>query len=150
MLYTMSRTHLILALCFIYIALRIVRVWYVRRYLKSAYACVIHTTCNLQLQCGFDNWKASLLCRASTGFPNRKLFRATSDYFSAAMYDLLLRGENITEAVPESSEETAEKVNLSTLVDISILIHARCHTPSQISGENPDIHCILPHSEGQC
>ena len=48
-----------------------------------------------------------------------------------------MQGENITEAVPESAEETAEEANLSTLVDISILIHARCHTPSQISGENP-------------
>ena len=42
---------LILALRFIYLALRVVRVWYVRK--KSAYACVIHsTTCNVQLQCG--------------------------------------------------------------------------------------------------
>ena len=66
---------LILALRFIYVALRVVRVWYVRK--KSAYACVIHnTTCNPQLQCGtkwFSNWKASLLCWASRGFPNRKL-----------------------------------------------------------------------------
>ena len=66
---------LILALRFIYVALRVVRVWYVRK--KSAYACVIHsTTCNAQLQCGtkwFSDWKASLLCRASRGFPNRKL-----------------------------------------------------------------------------
>ena len=43
-----------------------------------------------------------------------------------------MQGENITEAVPESAEETAEEAVLS-----SILIHARCHTPSQISGENP-------------
>ena len=33
---------LILALRFIYVALRVVRVWYVRK--KSAYACVIHST----------------------------------------------------------------------------------------------------------
>ena len=54
------------------------------------------------------------------------------------MYNLPLQGENITEYVPESAEETAEEANLSTLVDISTLTHARCHTPSQISGENPD------------
>ena len=47
-----------------------------------------------------------------------------------------VQGENITEAVPESAEETAEEADLSMLVDINIvLIHARCHTPSQISGE---------------
>ena len=66
---------LILALCFICVALRVVRVWYMCK--KSAYACVIHsTTCNAQLQCStewFSNWKASLLCWASRGFPNRKL-----------------------------------------------------------------------------
>ena len=32
-----------------------------------------------------------------------------------------MQGENITEAVPESAEETAEEADLSTLVDISIL-----------------------------
>ena len=32
-----------------------------------------------------------------------------------------VHGENITEAVPESAEETAEEVDLSMLVDISIL-----------------------------
>ena len=70
-----------------------------RKHWKSVYACVIHnTTCNVQLQCGtkwFSNWKASLLCRASRGFPNRKPlglinFIATSEYFSAAMYNLIL------------------------------------------------------------
>ena len=49
-----------------------------------------------------------------------------------------MQRENITEAVPESQEVTAEEADLSTLVDISILIHARRHTPSQISGENPE------------
>ena len=40
---------LILALRFIYVALRVVCVWYLRK--KSAYACVIHSTaCNAQLQ----------------------------------------------------------------------------------------------------
>ena len=48
-----------------------------------------------------------------------------------------MQRENVTEAVPESGKETAQEAVLSTLVDISILIHARCHTPSQISGENP-------------
>ena len=51
-----------------------------------------------------------------------------------------MQRENITEAVPESQEVAAEEANLSTLVDISILIHARRHTPSQISGENPVYH----------
>ena len=48
-----------------------------------------------------------------------------------------MQRENITEAVLESQEVAAEEADLSTLVDISILIHARRHTPSQISGENP-------------
>ena len=37
-----------------------------------------------------------------------------------------MQGEKITEAVPESAEETAEKADLSTLVDISIL---SCNVP---------------------
>ena len=49
-----------------------------------------------------------------------------------------MQRENITEAVPESQEVAAQEADLSTLVDITtILIHARRHTPSQISGENP-------------
>ena len=120
------------------------RVWYVRK--KSAYACVIRsTTCNAELQCGtkwFSNWKASLLCRASRGFPNRKLLTFEINNFSAASSLQFtshsgVQHENITEAVPESAEEAAEEADLSTLVDISILNHARRHTPSQISGENP-------------
>ena len=85
------------------------------------YACVIHsTTCNAQLKCGtkwLSNWKASLLCWASRGSPNRKLLglRATSDYFSAVSSlgftsPSGVQGENITEAVPESAEETAEEL----------------------------------------
>ena len=54
------------------------------------------------------------------------LLRATSDYFSAASSPACtspsgVQGKNITEAVPESAEETAEEADLSTLVDISIL-----------------------------
>ena len=54
-----------------------------------------------------------------------------------------MQRENITEAVPESAEEAAEEADLSTLVDISILIHARRHTSSQISGENPAYTLIV-------
>ena len=41
-----------------------------------------------------------------------------------------MQGENITEAVPESAEETAEEADLSMLVDISILeIRMRSRVP---------------------
>ena len=46
---------------------------------------------NVQLECGtksFSNWKASLLCRASRGFLNRKylgLINFENNNFSAAM-----------------------------------------------------------------
>ena len=54
-----------------------------------------------------------------------------------------MQDENITKAVPEGAEETAEEADLSTLVDTSIK-YARHHMPSQISGENPAIH--YPHT----
>ena len=38
-----------------------------------------------------------------------------------------MQGENITEAVPESAEETAEEADLSTLVDISMQGAIRLH-----------------------